>query len=427
MKKGHTMKKGRIFGFVVAALLTLVFTGTFGLSGCDNVNLAEYKVMAVNTIETHASTKIAENGYSNAGLQAIAKVVTDGKAAVDVAGNKDEVDMAVSVAKEGIDKVETDKIIPMYGAEEYTDGNGTENTPYIIKNRGQLINFSNQINNGENLDAHFALGADIDLDGMEWTPIGIFEHYYGNDVFSGVFDGNGYEISNFRITVRHKNTSAKNIGLFGCNGGTIKNLGVVGVDIDVAWRFELGFNLSISAGGIAGSNIGSITNCYAIGNIKLDYYKDTSITTSPYQVKAGGLVGGGNGNLANCYAAVDVNANYSNDAGSAYAAGLTVEGSAKNCYATGGVSSNMNCYQLGAASSFGVGDISNNYIYEGQVVSGALWGPYIPSCTSEELNDPAFYTDKLGWSTDDWNLDNLDFVDGKYIDGKYPRLKKNCE
>lgn len=44
----------------------------------------------------------------------------------------------------------------------------------------------------------FKLSTNVNLGGHEWTPIGI-----GNNRFSGVFDGNGKHINNFKITKRH--------------------------------------------------------------------------------------------------------------------------------------------------------------------------------------------------------------------------------
>ncbi len=62
------------------------------------------------------------------------------------------------------------------------------------------------------------LGADIDLNHQEWTPI--FE-------YRGIFDGNGKTVKNLKIT-----QYADNIGFFGCvYYGEVKNLTIDGIDI----------------------------------------------------------------------------------------------------------------------------------------------------------------------------------------------------
>jgi len=103
----------------------------------------------------------------------------------------------------------------------------------FINNRTQLLD---AFSTGLNADGRFALTSDIDLDG--WTG-GILFPY----VFTGILDGQGYEIFNFsadsfvmglgtggivrniKITVNH--TGAAHIGLFGRPGqmfvGTIEN------------------------------------------------------------------------------------------------------------------------------------------------------------------------------------------------------------
>ena len=58
------------------------------------------------------------------------------------------------------------------------------------------------------------LGADINLGGREWTPIGV-----GDNRFEGTFDGKGYTISDFKISTRHGNKPQA--ALFGNLAGII--------------------------------------------------------------------------------------------------------------------------------------------------------------------------------------------------------------
>ena len=206
---------------------------------------------------------------------------------------------------------------------QYTDydGNGLKALPnhiqlhaekYIhISSAAQLKNLS--------LNGKYLLMQDIDLLGAEWTPIG-----NNSTPFTGVFDGNGYVISNFTIT-----TSVNSyIGLFGYNTGEIKNLGVENFTINVEiTNSDYGYT-----GGLVGYNSGTITNCYTTGSVSAN--SDHSYT--------GGMVGYNTGIITNCYATGNVtsSANYLNVPGSV-AGGLVGYNKAtmKNCYATGKVTS----------------------------------------------------------------------------------------
>lgn len=73
-------------------------------------------------------------------------------------------------------------------------GNGTETNPYLINDKDDLTTLASAVNNStaeENAGAfsgtYFRLEANIDMDGVEFTPIGNdFQHTFG-----GIFDGNG--------------------------------------------------------------------------------------------------------------------------------------------------------------------------------------------------------------------------------------------
>src|SRR5690625_6364140 len=111
-------------------------------------------------------------------------------------------------------------------AEEHSfaGGSGTVDDPYVIETAEQL----DQIR--ENLEAHYELGANIDLanwteDGG-WDPIGEDDYFV---YFSGTFDGKGHTISNLTID---RPKGRQNQGLFGAinHGGSIKNVTLKNVD-----------------------------------------------------------------------------------------------------------------------------------------------------------------------------------------------------
>lgn len=128
------------------------------------------------------------------------------------------------------------------------------------------------------------LDADIDMNGVDFTPIGVNINAYPSKHFCGVFDGQGHTISNLTASDRTPNYAAA--GLFGGLVGSVKNIILKDVDI-----FSTHY-----AGGIAGyvgAETGkAITNCQVIGG---------TITSEAEQIgggwdngdKAGGIIGYG--------------------------------------------------------------------------------------------------------------------------------------
>jgi hypothetical protein len=101
---------------------------------------------------------------------------------------------------------------------EHMTGTGTALDPYIITTRADLETINND------LTAHYELGADIDLSGTDWVPLGSV----GWTQFSGSFDGKGHTIANMHHTYQDANM-ADNFGLFWSLAGatgtiTIQNL-----------------------------------------------------------------------------------------------------------------------------------------------------------------------------------------------------------
>ena len=95
---------------------------------------------------------------------------------------------------------------------------------YEIGNKNQLKWFATLVNAGT-YNANAKLTADINLSGIEWTPIGIGSGSTAPvaTAFTGTFDGQGHSITNFNAE------GAGHIGLFGdANGATIKNFSISG-------------------------------------------------------------------------------------------------------------------------------------------------------------------------------------------------------
>ena len=190
----------------------------------------------------------------------------------------------------------------------YTDdGQGN----YTVTSADGLKNIAKLVNEQWNLGINITLTADIDLSGIDWTPIGIdYNHQY-----KGTFNGGGHTITGLTVT-----TSDQYAGLFGYigSGGTVKDVTLEGVQI--ATTHSVG-----DAGGVAGYSYGNIENCSVSG----------SVSGSGMNGIAGGVVGFQvGGSLTGCSSSATVNAG--NTAGGV--AGTTNNGASLTaCYATGDV------------------------------------------------------------------------------------------
>ena len=93
------------------------------------------------------------------------------------------------------------------------DENGSE---FTLATPAWFAGFAYLVNNGNNFsEKTIKLGADIDLNGHYWTPIGKNATYFG-----GTFDGQNHTISHMTV-----NTNVQNSGLFGyVYGATIRNV-----------------------------------------------------------------------------------------------------------------------------------------------------------------------------------------------------------
>ena len=141
---------------------------------------------------------------------------------------------------------------------EFFSGLGTENSPYLIQSKEDLTNLSTTVNIGKDYNGkYFYMVNDINLSGDEqFLPIG------SQNTFNGIFDGNNKTISNFSATVSKDNIKNK-IGIFGNNGGTVKNLRVIGnifIDDNIN---EAELRVAI----ICADNTGKIEGCRAEGTI----------------------------------------------------------------------------------------------------------------------------------------------------------------
>ena len=138
---------------------------------------------------------------------------------------------------------------------------GTESDPILIGSVEDLQKFAEAVNEGTTFKDKFVkLTADLDLSGINWTPIGIASSITSGTGFAGTFDGNRHVISNLTLA---DTTAYATFGLFGTVTGTVKNLGIENVDIKCG-------SADCRAGGLIGTLIGgSVTDCYT-ANVTVD-------------------------------------------------------------------------------------------------------------------------------------------------------------
>lgn len=110
-------------------------------------------------------------------------------------------------------------------AAAFAGGTGAAEDPYQIANGAELAYLASSVNNGETYEAkNFVLTANIDLNGLPWTPIAnsFSDALFGGSdyrVFAGNFDGKGYTISNVSIGSETTPLESDVLGLFGATEG----------------------------------------------------------------------------------------------------------------------------------------------------------------------------------------------------------------
>lgn len=340
-----------------------------------------------------------------------------------------------------------------YAASSFEGGEGTAESPYLIKTAEQLAKLAKDVNEGVSTyeDTYFKMVADIDLDGHDWTPIGYNRTVGdGDDAvneradFSGKFDGNGCKISNLYIPGL---PNYKSMGLFANTSQTfeLRNLTIESGEITG----------EMVVGAFVGSNDGLVENCVNKANVSCFYYYSGGITGSNYKngtvrqcINYGYILagsGGSNGMSAggvtgSNYNLVEECANYGDVETLGTGAGGIVEllegGTVRNCFnrgeikgperlggiigealGRGGNCEIYNCYNAGeinaeavdAGSILGLGmfislnkliikDVYNN----SDLFSGESWGSVTDFMGSFDLTEATFMT------TDEMKAD--DFV-----------------
>ena len=231
------------------------------------------------------------------------------------------------------------------------EGNGS----YTVTSADGLMNVAELVNGGKT-DINITLDKNIDLTGKDWTPIGTsFDNSY-----TGTFDGGGHTITGLTIT-----TKDQFVGLFGYlnRAGTVKNVVMEGIQITSNHMFG-------NTGGVAGFSWGTIENCSVSGSVSgtkcvggvVGAQKAGSITgcsssaTVKGTVDVGGVAGEKWGSMTACYATGNV----------------TLEiGSPKNLSGGGVVGLNGGSRVL---ACYAIGNVNSKGSSTGNVHIGGLFG-----------------------------------------------------
>ncbi|MBE6534421.1 MAG: hypothetical protein E7678_05595, partial [Ruminococcaceae bacterium] len=310
------------------------------------------------------------------------------------------------------------------------------------------------------MQGKYYLTNDIDMGNAEWSPLGTPENE-----FEGIFDGNGYSISNFKIT-----NGIDYAGLFNANSGEIRNLGIKNFYITMTSSSSDSF-----AGGLVAYNTGKIKNCYAIGSIGstsdesivggliganqnkgivtncyaatmvsgeyaggliafnagtvTDCYATGNVSSLTFNgVYIGGFIGYNNGGaITNCYSTGNVSALSTSELYAGGFIGYTRNGEIKNCYATGNINTDVVAATNGNAVGGFIGQngytggngetaITNCYCSDNQkitILGASQTNVEVPKKTTSELQSATFQASTLTWSSDIWNL----------TDNAFPTLK----
>lgn len=192
------------------------------------------------------------------------------------------------------------------------NGEGTEESPYLIETYGNLLYLNSQFKADATSFSgkHFRLANDIDCGGQS-LRLGT-----SGKKFGGVFDGNGHTVSNFKNDV----TAAPNGMFASIDGGTVKNLTIDNAYLKTT-NTQKNYSFSGVIAGYAGGN-SQILGCTVLNSEVIGV------------IHTGGIVGKSNiSTISNCvvsdtkiYNLVDATIQAKCEVDNTYAAIFTVGG-----------------------------------------------------------------------------------------------------
>jgi len=310
---------------------------------------------------------------------------------------------------------------------------------FFIKTAEELAYFAELVNNAPDSSGSIfngktiTLTSDIDLvDIPNWMPIGTYSSIAADRrAFKGIFDGDGYAISNLTI-----NSSGDNQGLFGNLNGSAKNLALVNINVlgsnyvggvtgrvvspaTISNIYVTGTIISTGSNGYAGGisgNYGNIDNCYT----------DVNITAAQ---RAGGIAGqiGTSNIVANCYAMGTITISGKNYIGGivgCQSGNIAIENSvALNAVLTTGATGSVYAGRISAGGMAGTPTLINNYAFDGMQLIIVETPMEDIVCFNDNNNGASLSTSDLfltaTW-TDTVNFSEIDWI---IADNKRPILR----
>ena len=245
--------------------------------------------------------------------------------------------------------------------EIWTHGNGTQADPYLIETPQHLAWLARKVNDGTTTfnGVHFRLTTDLDMNSLEWSPIGNST----TNRFKGTFDGNGHYIDNIYMLIVN-NDNRTYLGLFGIiDGATITNLGV---NTTIICQEH---NSSLYEGGLVGyiySGYNNISNCY--NNGALGSYNSSS--------DVGGLIGYINSTtfLSGCNNTANVGSYNPADYCGGIVGRLSASTTIIDCHNSGNVRSYYGSGNGGIVGSVSAETTITNCSNKGVISASGSWG-----------------------------------------------------
>ena len=352
--------------------------------------------------------------------------------------------------------------------------NPSENE-FHISSASELKGFSDLVNSGEHTfeGATIYLEKDIDLNGKSWIPIGYGNPNFDNRIFKGIFNGNGFKISNLHIKFSKLPYMANinTLSLFGNSKGIIENLRLEGeiyvdgnnsissmdsyyiggivskgdsmvncfCDVDIKFLSTYSYNNGKCIVGIAAGEINYAKGVRTSGGI---YHEDTYNSFS--NIKAGGLSGKSE-EISQCYIDGEINIPFYKGMGSSGNIGGISGVSTKMDNSIFVGSLNVSNHNSGNSYSFvgGICGSSDNAIVSNCIFSPSSFecnanmfvGSILPvSSSTMEVNNTYYLENRNGWneyygtmiSEEDlksgYPLNGYDKQIWSFENGKYPMI-----
>lgn len=252
-------------------------------------------------------------------------------------------------------------------SEPWTNGRGTAEDPYLIETAANLAYLAEKVNEGYEAqgmavfkNVYFLMTDDLDLNNINWTPIGNVNMNMEGFYFAGVFDGWYHTIDHLRIL-----SDADVCGLFAGLGGEqgpppsdltgqIRHLSVTNGDIT-----STGTGVGGIVGGMAGEAL--VFQCSFSGTI--------SVSNSGSFCGAGGIVAAAaeRASIVECSfngSIIATNDSFTGAAGAGGIVGIAMgNASVSECYNTGSVTGNALLLSVAAGIVGATLQESNVYVY----------------------------------------------------------------